>query len=237
MRKMKALIIGGTNGFGREISDQILDRRSDLITVSRSDSGIDNFPHFSCDIGDLELWYLTLQRIKLESDSLDILAGVVGFARAKHPKDLTIEDFNITIARNVTYITLALQELSDLLQASEDPRVITLGSQWSYRTDCDEFVPYIIAKHTLRAFTKNFAQKNPKIGINHYCVPTMDTPGYREVRKSFQEIGKEPIINGTPKGLAEPKVIARSLVAKALETDASGAMFIIRYDGEIEERI
>jgi len=233
---MKALIIGGTRGFGKEISDQLLDRGYSLITVSRSASGYKNRLHYSCDVGDLDSWYKTLQKIKSEYDSLDFLACVAGFTIAKSSKDLTIDDWNQTLSRNVIYVALALQELSDLLHASDHPRILTIGSQWSYKTGCDELVPYTIVKHALRTLTEDFAQRNPRIQINHYCVPTMDTPGYWEVRESFQNIGQETTIKSfTPDKLANPKVVAKSIIDKALETDASGSTFIIKPDGFIEE--
>ncbi len=175
-------------------------------------------------------------RSKLYRDSLDCLACVVGFTRAKSSKDLTKDDWSQTVSRNVTYVALALQELIGLLLASEHPKVVTIGSQWSYKTGCDELVPYTVAKHALRTLTEDFAQRNPRIKINHYCVPTMNTPGYWEVRKSFQDAGEESTITSfTPDGLAEPKVIAKAIIDKALETDVSGSTFIIKPMGSVEE--
>lgn len=233
---MKALIVGGTRGFGKEISDQLLDRGYDLITVGRSASRFKKHPHYACDVGDLDSWYETLKRIKAEHKSLDFLACIVGFTRAKSSKHLTPDDWNETFSRNVTYVALALQELTDSLLASKHPKVVTIGSQWSYKTGCDELVPYTVAKHALRTLTEDFAQRNPRIQINHYCVPTMNTPGYWDVRKSFQEAGEESTIASfTPDGLADPKVVAKSIIEKALETDASGSTFIIKPDGLIDE--
>ncbi|MBI4170963.1 MAG: SDR family oxidoreductase [Candidatus Aenigmarchaeota archaeon] len=233
---MKSLVIGGTRGFGKELSDQLLDRGYDLITVSRSASGYENRPHYSCDVGDLNSWHETLQRIKSEYDTLDFLACVAGFTRAKFSKDLTIDDWSQTLSKNVTYVALALQELSNLLHVSNHPRALTIGSQWSYKNGCDELVPYTVSKHALRALTEDFAQRNQRIQINHYCVPTMDTPGYWEVRKSFQNAGEaSTILSFTPEGLADPKVVAKAIVDRALETDASGSTFIIKPDGFIEK--
>lgn len=233
---MKALIVGGTRGFGKELSDQLLDRGYNLITVGRSASGYQNHPHYSCDVGDLDSWQKTLHKIQEEHDSIDFLACVAGFTRAKSSKDLTADDWNQTLSRNVTYVALALQELSDLLHASNHPKVLTIGSQWSYKTGCDELVPYTVSKHVLRTLTENFAQRNPRIQINHYCVPTMDTPGYWEVKKSFQDVGEEStIMSFTPDGLANPKVVAKAIIDKSLETDASGSTFIIKPDGLIDK--
>lgn len=233
---MKALIIGGTRGFGKELSSQLFDRGYDLVTVGRSASGYKNHPHYSCDVGDLDCWQNILKKIQEEHDSLDFLACVAGFARAKSSKYLTADDWNQTISRNVTYVALALQKISDLLRTSNHPKVLTIGSQWSYKTGCDELVPYIVSKHALRTLTEDFAQRNPRIQINHYCVPTMDTPGYLEVKKSFRDIREEStIMNFTPDGLANPKVVAKAIIDKALETNTSGSTFVIKPDGLIDK--
>ncbi len=233
---MKALVIGGTRGFGKEISDQLLDKGYNLITVSRSTSGYKNYPHYSCDVGDLDSWQKTLQQIKSEHKNLDFLACVAGFTKARFSKDLTIDDWNQTLSRNVIYVALALQELSELLHTSNHPRVLTVGSQWSYKIGCDELVPYTVAKHALRTLTEDFAQRNSRIQINHYCAPTMDTPGYWEVRESFQNIGQESTIKSfVPDRLTDPKVVAKSIIDKTLETDASGSTFVIKPDGLIEK--
>jgi hypothetical protein len=59
----------------------------------------------------------------------------------------------------IFHISVAFQELKELLHCAPNPRVLTIGSQWSYKTGCDELVPYTIAKHALRDLTKDFADR------------------------------------------------------------------------------
>lgn len=232
---MNALIIGGTGGFGKEVSCRLHSAGYDIATVSRSPSRFGRHPHYQCEVGDLPAWHATLQRIKGEYADLDFLACVVGYARAKPSRELSPDDWNHTLAGNLTYVALALEELTNALLASKDPRALTIGSQWSYKTGNDVLVPYTVAKHALRTLTEDFAQRNPTLNINHYCVPTMNTPGYWEVRKSFQDVAEEStILCFTPDGLADPRVVAKTVIDKALRTDVSGSTFIIKPDGIIE---
>ncbi|MDP4039409.1 MAG: SDR family oxidoreductase [Candidatus Pacearchaeota archaeon] len=233
---MKALIIGGTSGFGREVLSQFLDRDYDIITISRSASNYTNYQHYTCDVGNIKDLRNVLRKIISQNSSLDALVCIAGFARAKPSAKLTPSDWEETLTKNLIYVGVAFQELKDLLNRSSSPRVLTIGSQWSYKTGSDELVPYSIAKQALRTLTRDFAEREPKIKANHYCVPTMDTPGYWEVRKTFKKIAKErTITNFTPKGLAQPKIIAKSLIDKFLKTKASGSTFIISKDGKIRK--
>lgn len=233
---MKALIIGGTSGFGREVATQFLDRGYDLITIGRSASGYKSHPPYVCDVGNLKDLREILRKVASQNKSLDALVCIVGFTRAKSSAELTPVDWKETLTKNLLYVAVAFQELRNLLNQSSNPRILTIGSQWSYKTGCDELVPYTVAKHALLTLTKDFADREPKIKTNHYCVPTMDTPGYWEVRKTFKRIAKErTIANFTPRCLAQPKIIAKSLVDKFLKTKSSGLTFVISSNGKIRK--
>ena len=233
---MNALVIGGTSGFGKEISDILFEKGYNLITISRSVSGYTQCPHYYCDVGDENKWFETLQKIKTTHISLDFLACIVGYAKAKSSKNLKLEDWDQAFSKNVTYVAFALQELRDLLIETNSPKAITIGSQWSYKIGCDELVPYTVSKHALRTMTEDFSQRNPQIKINHYCVPTMDTPGYWMVKESFRNTGQELTINKfTPNGLADPKIVAKSIINHIIYTNLTGQTFVIKPNGEIEE--
>jgi 2-dehydro-3-deoxy-D-gluconate 5-dehydrogenase len=233
---MKALVIGGNKGFGKEVTIQLLNKGYDVITIGRSSSGYENNQHYSCDIGNLKKFSEILKKIASENKALDVLACITGFTRAKPSIKLTSKDWKENLTKNLFYVGEAFQELKESLNKSPAPRVLTIGSQWSYKTGCDVLIPYTISKHALRELTKDFADKERKIKVNHYCVPTMDTPQYLKVKKSAQKIHKEGIISGfSSKRLAKPKIIAKSLIDNFFKTNASGSTFIINPEGKIRK--
>ena len=140
-----ALVIGGTTGIGRNISDQLIVRGYEVTTISRS--GGDRENDYQCDVGDIPTLKDILIQISSGLESIDLLSCVVGFARARQTSQLTVEDWNETMAKNLTYVNIAFNELAEFMKKSEDPRVITFGSRWSYQTGCEELQPYIVAKH------------------------------------------------------------------------------------------
>lgn len=220
---MKALIIGGTKGFGKELTQLLVNQKWDVITVGRSEPMNTATNHFTCDIGNLTQWKETLRKITTQNKTLDLVVFVAGFARAKEAQDLTPDDWDEHLRKNVTYVALGLEALKPLLNNSAQPTVVTIGSQWSYKIGAPELVPYTVAKHALDTLTKDFAVRNKNVQINHYCVPTMDTPQYRKVQKSFASIGRTFAV----KNLVDPKQVAESILQNLKVHKESGETILI----------
>ncbi len=231
---MKILVIGGTKGFGKEVLNILLKKNNEITIIGRSNVKIKGVTNYACDIGNLNELRRILKMIKLRNNSLDALFCIVGFARAKKSSDLKISDWQETLSKNLLYVTLVLQELRELLNKSKNPKVVTIGSQWSYKVGYDELLPYIISKHALRALTEDFAVKNKWIKINHFCVPTMKTPGNLEVQKSINNLSYKKRMFKFRGVFAEPKIVANSLVTKFLTTNLTGSTFIINPNGTIK---
>jgi NADP-dependent 3-hydroxy acid dehydrogenase YdfG len=211
-----ALVIGGTRGFGHSISDSLRTSGFTVQTIGRSEEST-----FRCDISDVAEVDETLRIIGDKMPEIDILACVVGYARAKRPSELTKEDWAITSQCNLGYINQALNILHDNIARSNLGKVITIGSRWSLRRDCELILPYIQAKHDLRQLVIDRAME---VDISCYCVPPMITPGFSEVSASFQELG----LPGLPKGeFANQEEIARSIIAHSLFENRSGDIYIV----------
>lgn len=221
--KMKqALIVGGTKGFGKAMVDEIAGAGFETHTVGRTAES-----SFVCDIADAEAWQTALETIKEEVPSINLLACVVGFSRAKKPENLTNEDWSLTYQTNLGYVLQAVDVLKPNIIQNTDHRVITIGSRWSLRKDCPEMLPYIEAKHRLKEFVTN---NGHGCRMNNYCVPPMNTPGLKTVLKSFEEVkGAElPIPE-----CGDVHVIASRIVSHSLATDSSKGVYLITPKGEM----
>lgn len=220
---MKALIIGGTKGFGKEVSQLLLDQKWDLITVGRTEGDFPNTQNFLCDVGNLEEWKNVLGTIEAENQTIDLVIFIAGFARAKNAKDLTVEDWEEHTRKNLIYVALGLESIKSSLVKSTNPKIVTIGSQWSYKIGAYELVPYTITKHAVDTLTKDFAARNTNIKANHYCVPTMDTPQYIKVQESFSSIGKDYPV----KDVAIPKEVAKSIIDHVTRYEKSGSTLVV----------
>jgi NAD(P)-dependent dehydrogenase (short-subunit alcohol dehydrogenase family) len=220
---MQAIVIGGTTGFGEELSKNLLNTGYKVLSIGRSKPTLDGVDSYICDVGDLKKWKELLETIKAEYPSIDLVIFAVGYARAKSSRDLTIEDWQEHINKNFLYVTLGLENLKDCISAKANSKVVTIGSQWSYKIGNDELVPYTTTKHALDALTKDFAARNPSIKANHYCVPTMNTKQYAEVAKSFDAIGKE----FATQELADRGSIAKNLIDHVLTYNRTGKTLVV----------
>jgi len=217
---MKALIIGGTKGFGKEISKMFIRKGYAVIIIGRTKAN-----KYNCDIQNSKEFKITLQKIKNEHQKgIDIIVFVVGFAEPKEYSQITEEDWFKSLKNNLVYVAQAIKELEVLLLKTKQPKVITIGSQWSYKLGNRYLIPYIVSKHALRTLTLELAKDQKKIKYNHYCVPTMKTPGYSKVRKGFLKVDPKRF-NLLPK--ANPKEIAKLLVEHIIINTAKGQTFVI----------
>jgi short-subunit dehydrogenase len=225
---MKALVIGGTKGFGYEISKNLADKKYETVTIGRSpDADIE------CDISNPIQLEATLKDLRSNHRCLDLIACVVGYARAKPKSKLTRRFYEQVFRANLGYVEDTFEHLTENLLESTNPRVFTIGSLFSYRRTCPELLPYVQAKRQLSEFIRNVSTFTPKIKTNMFCVPTMKTPGYQKVLNSFKQLNLEDFLENAPK--ADPKIIARSLVESALETEGSGETFAIDRKGRVSK--
>lgn len=200
---MKAVVIGGTSGIGDAISTALSNLQYGIVTLSRSKSGRER--HYVCDVGDTHCLERVLDKVASDNPSIDVLVCVVGFANPKEFQELTFEDWSECFAKNLFYVPIAFKKLLPSLLKSPNPRAITIGSQWSYKNGCPYMIPYVVAKHGLRALTKELGRLYP-IRVAHICIPTTDTPGYRTVKAKLKGKSPSPFLMKKP---AEPSKVAR----------------------------
>lgn len=228
---MKSLIIGGTSSLGKCISEELISNRSKIITLSRSATGLQEFTHFQCDVLEQDKLKSILSKIGDANKVIDNILCVAGYAYPKKPEEQTQDVLKRHLDRNFTYVKTTLETLKDSLSRSKSPFVVTFGSQWSYRpiTDCPELAAYATAKQALRKYTQDFASANPMIKVNHYCIPTTDTFSYRRIEETFRNLDRE--IPKSQNSLADPNLIAKSLVEHALSFNDSGRTLIVNPSG------
>ncbi len=221
---MKALIVGGTQGFGKELANELRGERGgyEVVTIGRT-----NNPDYLCDVGDLEKWQQVLPEIKKVHQQLDLIIFAVGYARAKSFTSLNTIDWKEHLDKNLLYVAFGLKDLAETARG----KVVTLDSQWSYKIGNPELVPYTVAKHALTTLTLDFAARNPSIQTNNYCLPTMDTPQYHKVMRSFQDLGKKFKVEK----LADHKLIAKKLIHHILDYPETGRVLKINPEGEVSE--
>ncbi len=165
---------------------------------------------------------------------LDVIVAVVGFARLISASSLTEEDWQLHRALNLGYVRQAYRVLENNLRRSGDPRFATLGSRWSLRSDNDYLLPYIAAKHELRAWTRELASNNQWLKANHYCVPTMVTPQQIKLVEEAASAGYgEMLTKGSFHTSTDYHEVANLLTSLILGSERSGQTYIMSKEGVV----
>lgn len=231
---MKALIIGGTKGFGKELSNNLIGKGYEVYTTGRTKPDFNVTKNFKCDVGKLNNWLKVVNKIKKLGVSFDLVVFVAGYARAKQVQDFNNKDWEEHFTKNVTYVSLGLEKLKEVF--NKGCNVVTIGSKWSFNTGFPALTPYIVSKHALRVLTENFSKSESDYYVNHYCVPTMNTPQKAEVEESFKSIGLDFNVQKTFVGDANPSAVAKMLVEDILDNKNTGkTLYINSEKGIIEE--
>ncbi|MFT4326715.1 MAG: SDR family oxidoreductase [Candidatus Woesearchaeota archaeon] len=217
-----ALIIGGTKGFGRVFTREVEQQGFNTATIGRSSEST-----FQGDVTDARGFHNLLQHIKQEMPSIDLLACLVGYARAKKQEELTTKDWERTMQSNVGYVIQTLQELHENIDSNG--RIITIGSKWGLRNDCPLFLPYSTAK---RKLIEEVRIRGNHQNITCYCVPSMRTPGFCEVRASFNALGMPNIPH---ENHGDVGVIVENILTHNNKSASPGSIYLMNPDGSMKK--
>ncbi|MFH1649844.1 MAG: hypothetical protein ABIA93_04805 [Candidatus Woesearchaeota archaeon] len=211
----KALIIGGTRTFGKEVALAFKEKGFEVQTIGRTapDFAVDR--HHTYDLIDKNE-RKTFFKYLLSNNAFSDIVCIVGYARSQ-------KESNVNYSRelNVEYV----RELFEICQEIESVRnIITIGSQWSFTRGFDALEDYINAKHELKDMSIEYAHES-RARVNHYCVPTMQTNQLEKVVSSF---GRTGIAFKTSSDvLQEPRDIARTLVQFDQANQPNGNVYFI----------
>lgn len=220
---MRAVVIGSGRGFGAEICTALRRRGVEVVGVSRTRTkGVD----FVCNAFDHSMLTSVLAQVLYHRGRVDALFCVAGHVNPKPSSELRPQDWDAAWRMNFGYAPIAWQSLRSSLEQSKLAVLATIGSHWSVNTGCDMLAPYIVTKHALRAYTRELAASHPWLAANHYCVPTMQTPRYRQLIEDSQG---EIFSHTNP---ASPRRVAQCVVKNALARQ-SGQTYMIEPDDTV----
>jgi NAD(P)-dependent dehydrogenase (short-subunit alcohol dehydrogenase family) len=196
----KALIIGGTQTFGKEIALAFKEKGFEVQTIGRTDPDFAVDAHHTFDLINKEKRKKFFESL-LSNHAYSDIVCVVGYARSQKESDI-----NYSRELNVEYV----REIFEICRRTQSVKnIITIGSQWSFKSGFAALEDYINAKHELKNMSVEYAQ-NSLARVNHYCVPTMRTNQLEEVISSFNRTGVALKASGDV--VQEPSDIAHTLL-------------------------
>ncbi|MEV4075174.1 SDR family NAD(P)-dependent oxidoreductase [Nonomuraea fuscirosea] len=215
LRGRRALVTGGSSGIGYAIAEAIGRAGAEVVVVARRQAELDQAvarlrdhgvtaSAISADLGDRA----AVQRVCESAGDIDILVNDAGNNIRKPMAELTVDDYERTIAVNLTAPYLLGQHFGPRMAERGWGRIMNVGSQQSISAFGDSGV-YGASKAALAGLTRSQAEAWSARGV---CVntimpgfvltpltePAQAIPGRVEVMAARHMAGR----NGTPEDFA-----------------------------------
>ncbi|MEK7166384.1 MAG: SDR family oxidoreductase [Patescibacteria group bacterium] len=171
-----AVIIGATGGIGSEISNKLQSEGARLILVGRNNIKLNkslasSHQFFEVNISDPIQIHAFSQKLTDQLDKIDFLINAAGIGLYKSLADTTYDDWQSSIAINVTAPFIFIKDLLPLLQKTSDSIVLTIGSGAGVIPMKGRSM-YCASKFALRGFilslAEEFAGRSPR-----FCLITL----------------------------------------------------------------
>ena len=219
LRGRKALVTGASKGIGAEIARVYADAGADIVAVARDEAGLAETADAVRGHG-LECLTLTAD-LAVPDDvrdvaahaldawgTIDILVNAAGIARVAPALDLTLEDWEATMAINLRAPFLLSQALAPAMIAQAWGKIIMISSQTGVIA-LDDHAAYASSKGALNALTKSLMAEwaRHNVQVNAICPTVVMTPMGRKVWGPDEKGG--PFREATPlRRFGEPVEIA-----------------------------
>ena len=215
----KALVTGASKGIGAEICRVYADAGADIVAVARDEAGLAETRAaveatgrkclvVAGDLAQPDEPERIGRAALAQWGTIDILVNNAGVALVAPALELSLADWDNTMAVNVRAPFLLSRSLAPAMIAQRWGKIVNISSQTGVIA-LEEHAAYATSKGALNALTKSlmaeWAQHN--IQVNAICPTVVLTPMGREVWGPEEK--SAPFIAGTPLGrFGEPVEIA-----------------------------
>ncbi len=206
----KALITGASKGIGAEIARVFADAGADIVAVARDADGLDAIAR---EVRAMGRHCLTITADLAQGDApgrvacealahfgaVDILVNSAGIARIAPALDLSLADWDTTMAVNLRAPFLLAQALAPAMIAQRWGKIINISSQTGVIA-LQDHAAYATSKGALNALTKSLAAEwaRHNVQVNAICPTVILTPMGVAVWSAPDK--SAPMIAGTPLG-------------------------------------
>jgi NAD(P)-dependent dehydrogenase (short-subunit alcohol dehydrogenase family) len=215
----KAVVTGASKGIGAEIARVFADAGADVVAVARDPEGLEETAGavralgrrcltVAADLGTPEgPGSVALSALKAWG-TIDILVNSAGIARVAPALDLSLADWEATMAVNLRAPFLLAQALAPMMIAQRWGKIVNISSQTGVIALADH-AAYAASKGGLNAMTKSLAAEwaRHNVQVNAICPTVILTPMGREVWGPPEK--SAPMIAATPlRRFGEPVEVA-----------------------------
>lgn len=215
----KALVTGASKGIGAEICAVFADAGADVVAVARDAAGLAQTAArvrdkgrrcltIAADLATAEGPVAAGREALAQWGTIDILVNSAGVALVAPALDLTLAQWDTTMAVNLRAPFLLAQTLAPAMIAQGHGKIINISSQTGVIA-LDDHAAYATSKGGLNALTKSLCAEwaRHNVQVNAICPTVILTPMGREVWGPEEK--SAPMIAATPaRRFGEPVEVA-----------------------------
>lgn len=244
------LITGAGRGLGRSIARTAASAGARVVVGSRTQSDLDELAAEIASAGGTCL-PVRLDVTEIESIEAFVGAAVAAYGRidglvnnagagiTKPSVDITMEEFNSTMALNVASTFFCSQRVARQMISQGDGGAIVNISSMFGQGGVSARAPYCAAKAAVDNLTKSFAVEWAAAGIrvNAVAPGVINTPGFERARRNAPEL-VAGVMSVIPAGrIAEPGEIARLVMFMLSDVCGSMTGQVVTVDGGVTAAI
>ena len=236
----KALVTGASKGIGTEICAVFAEAGVDIVAVARDPEGLEQVAirvqalgrrclTIQADMATAEGPVQAARTALADWGTMDILVNSAGVARVAPALDLTLDQWEETMAVNLRAPFLLAQALAPGMIAQGRGKIIMISSQTGVIA-LDDHAAYATSKGGLNALTKSLCAEwaRHNIQVNAICPTVVMTPMGREVWGTPEK--GDPFRAATPaRRFAEPVEVADAALylASSASDMVNGALLMV----------
>ncbi len=175
-----ALVTGGGRGIGRAIALALAAEGANVAVVSRTQGEIEGVAReieeigsrgmaITADISEIDEVEKMVEKMREIFGRIDILVNNAGIAIFKPFPDLTVEDWDKTMAINVRGAFLCSQKVAQVMLEQRSGTIITICSSASKKAYPNQMA-YVVSKHGLLGLSRGLSLELKPYGIRVHAI-------------------------------------------------------------------
>jgi D-threitol dehydrogenase (NAD+) len=177
-----ALVTGGASGIGAAIAAALSSKGARIAVVDLNEGGaaevaadLPGSRGFACNVAESDSVTAAVDAVINEFGRIDILVNSAGIARLTPAEDMSLEDWDSTIAINLKGTFLVCQTVGRHMLAAGSGAIINMASQ-AASVAIEEHVAYCASKFGVVGITKVLATEWAGRGIRVNSIKAWDNP-------------------------------------------------------------
>jgi NAD(P)-dependent dehydrogenase (short-subunit alcohol dehydrogenase family) len=173
----KVLITGGASGIGRATCELFTREGASVVVLDRETTRVAGAQTIACDVSNATSVARAVQQAAQVLNGLDGLVNAAGVFFNKGLMETTAEDWDTTIAVNLTGTFLCVKAAVPFLREAERASIVNIASGVGLLPTGGGSTAYVASKGGVIALTRTLAAElAPAIRVNAICPGAVETP-------------------------------------------------------------